>query len=174
MKNPNLSGRGSANRMHQAATRQPRTASTPGGAGSTSGSNIGTGASPIAPAPGPIQSIKDLMGSIGRSLGGPSGGTPSYAKMQKAEELLEKGNLTHADLTEFKMLIRELRKVLGSGSFRKAGLEDVEHDGERPTPNAHRKTTSSPTGATEVDPDDDPRYWGAHPMGLLLPRRGHM
>ena len=114
------------------------------------------------------------MGSIGWSLGGPSGGTPSYAKMQKAEELLEKGNLTHADLTEFKMLIRELRKVLNSGSFTKAGLEDSEHDDERPTPNAHRKTTSHPTGATSVAPDDDPRYWGAHPMGLLLPRRGHM
>lgn len=171
MKNPNLSGRGPATRVHQAATRQPRTTSTPGGAAATTGSNIGTGASPIAPAGGPIQSVKNLMSSIGRSLGGPSGGTP---QMAKAEELLEKGTLTHADLTELKMLIRELRKVLGSGNFRKAGLEDSEHDDERPTPNAHRKTTSSPTGATDIDPDDDPRYWGAHPMGLLLPRRGHM
>ena len=71
------------------------------------------------------------------------------------------------------MLIRELRRMFRAGSFRKAGLEDSEHDDDRPTPNSHRKTTSSPTGATSIDPDDDPRYWGAHPIGLLSPRRGH-
>lgn len=90
------------------------------------------------------------------------------------EMILKAASLNAADITEFKWLIRELRRVLRSGALKKAGLEDIEHDGERPTPNAHRKTTSSPTGATSVDPDDDPRYWGAHPMGLLLPRRGHM
>jgi hypothetical protein len=90
------------------------------------------------------------------------------------EMILKTASLNAADITEFKWLIRELRRVLRSGALRKAGLEDSEHDDERPTPNAHRKTTSSPTGATEVDPDDDPRFWGAHPMGLLLPRRGHM
>ena len=89
------------------------------------------------------------------------------------EELITK-TLSQSDMYEFKFLIRELRRLLTSGRLRKAGLEDSEHDDERPTPNAHRKTTSSPTGATEIDPDDDPRFWGAHPMGLLLPRRGHM
>lgn len=89
------------------------------------------------------------------------------------EEMIFK-TFSQSDVSEFKLLIRELRRLLTSGNFKKAGLEDAEHDDERPTPNAHRKTTSSPTGATEVDPDDDPRYWGAHPMGLLLPRRGHM
>jgi len=82
--------------------------------------------------------------------------------------------LSLSDITEFKMLIRQLKRLLSSGPFRKAGLEDAEHDDERPTPNAHRKTTSAPTGATSVDPDDDPRFWGAHPIGLLSPRRGHM
>ena len=81
--------------------------------------------------------------------------------------------LSMADINEFKMLIRQLRRLMTSGPFRKAGLEDAEHDDERPTPNAHRITTSSPTGATSIDPDDDPRYWGAHPIGLLAPRRGH-
>ena len=81
--------------------------------------------------------------------------------------------LSMADINEFKMLIRQLRRLMTSGPFRKAGLEDAEHDDERPTPNAHRITTSSPTGATSIDPDDDPRYWGAHPIGLLSPRRGH-
>ena len=82
--------------------------------------------------------------------------------------------LSMADINEFKMLVRQLRRLLTSGSFKKAGLEDAEHDDERPTPNSHRLTTSSPTGATEVDPDEDPRFWGAHPIGLISPRRGHM
>ena len=51
--------------------------------------------------------------------------------------------------------------------------EDAEHDDERPTPNAHRKTTSSVRGPTDVDPEDDPRYWGTHPIGIVA-RRGHM
>jgi hypothetical protein len=87
--------------------------------------------------------------------------------------MLLKGALSGADITELKMLIRELRRMLRSGGLKKAGLEDAEHDDERPTPNSHRLTTSSPTGATEIDPDDDPRFWGAHPIGLLSPRRGH-
>lgn len=89
------------------------------------------------------------------------------------EEMIIK-TLSQADMSEFKLLIRELRRLLTSGGFKKAGLEDAEHDDERPSPNAQHRVTSSPTGATEVDPDDDPRFWGAHPMGLLLPRRGHM
>tara|TARA_R100000008_G_scaffold66771_1_gene43784 strand:+ start:434 stop:1747 length:1314 start_codon:yes stop_codon:yes gene_type:complete len=90
------------------------------------------------------------------------------------EGVMLKGPLSGADVTELKMLIRELRRLLRSGGLRKSGLEDSEHDDERPTPNAHKLTTSSPTGATEVDPDEDPRFWGAHPIGLLAPRRGHM
>jgi len=89
------------------------------------------------------------------------------------QDMLLKGALSGADITELKMLIRELRRMLRSGGLKKAGLEDAEHDDERPTPNSHRLTTSSPTGATEIDPDDDPRFWGAHPIGLLSPRRGH-
>jgi len=88
-------------------------------------------------------------------------------------DVFMKGGLSGADINELKMLIRELRRMFRAGSFRKAGLEDSEHDDDRPTPNSHRKTTSSPTGATSIDPDDDPRYWGAHPIGLLSPRRGH-
>tara|TARA_R100000152_G_C6611575_1_gene65273 strand:- start:78 stop:398 length:321 start_codon:yes stop_codon:yes gene_type:complete len=89
-------------------------------------------------------------------------------------DLMNKAELSLSDITELKLLIRELRRVLRSGMFKKSGLEDEEHDDERPTPNAHRKTTSHARGPTDVDPDDDPRYWGTHPMGLLLPRRGHM
>ena len=78
--------------------------------------------------------------------------------MFKSFDMINKAQLSQSDLSEFKWLIRELRRVLRGGMFSK-GLEDAEHDDERPTPNGHRLTTSSPTGATEVDPDDDPRYW---------------
>jgi len=99
----------------------------------------------------------------------------SFDTIARAEEyLLKAPQLNSNDITEFKYLIRELKRLLRSGIMRKAGLEDAEHDDDRPSPNAQHKVTSSPTGATEVDPDDDPRYWGAHPIGLLLPRRGHM
>ena len=98
----------------------------------------------------------------------------SFDNLKIVEDMLLKAKITDADITEFKFLVRELRRLMRSGGLRKAGLEDAEHDDERPSPNAHRKVTSSPTGATSVDPDDDPRFWGAHPIGLLLPRRGHM
>ncbi len=88
------------------------------------------------------------------------------------KDLLYKKQLSQGDLLEIRQLVREMRRLMRSGMFKKAGFEDAEHDDERPSPNAHRTTTSNPTGATETDPDDDPRYWGAHPIGLLLPRRG--
>ena len=91
-----------------------------------------------------------------------------------AEELLRKASISAGDLLELRQLIRELRRAIRTSKLAKGVGEDAEHDDERPTPNAHRTTTSNPTGATETDPDDDPRYWGAHPIGLLLPRRGHM
>ena len=106
----------------------------------------------------------------------PQSPTASMFKMsiKELDSLIQKAKISGADITEFKWLVRELRRLLNSGALKKAGMEDAEHDDERPTPNSHRQTTSHPTGATEVDPEDDPRYWGAHPIGLLLPRRGHM
>lgn len=123
---------------------------------------------------------QDIEGRAGQGptdgMTGFQTGSPIAASLdtlREYEDLLTKANLSAADLTEFKWLVREMRRLLRSGALKKSGLEDSEHDDERPSPNAHRQTTSHPTGATEVDPDDDPRYWGAHPIGLLLPRRGH-
>jgi hypothetical protein len=98
----------------------------------------------------------------------------SQDMLADAEELLRKASVSAGDLLELRQLIRELRRAIRASKLAKGVGEDAEHDDERPTPNAHRATTSNPTGATETDPDDDPRYWGAHPIGLLLPRRGHM
>lgn len=98
----------------------------------------------------------------------------SQDMLADAEELLRKASISAGDLLELRQLIRELRRAIRANKLTKGIGEDAEHDDERPSPNAHRTTTSNPTGATETDPDDDPRYWGAHPIGLLLPRRGHM
>jgi len=141
----------------------PRASYTAGTPRSVSGMKIEEGSSPTA-----MAGSGGMVGS-----GAFTGPTKSEDILQEAEDLLRKASLSQADLTEFKWLVRELRRLIRSGPLRKAGLDDAEHDDERPTPNAHRRTTSSPTGATSVDPDDDPRFWGAHPMGLLLPRRGH-
>ena len=141
----NHSGRGGTQQRHQKALRQPRTTGTPLGASATKQSSLATGASALNPDP------------VGGSL-----------------DTLHKAQLSISDIAELKILIRELRRVLRSGLFKKSGLEDAEHDDDRPTPNAHRKTTSNARGPTEGDPEDDPRYWGTHPIGLLVARRGHM
>jgi len=132
--------------------------------------NVGGVAMPLSDTSGGFASGSGMTGFI------PQSPTASMFKMsmEQLDSLIQKAKISGADITEFKWLVRELRRLLNSGALRKAGLEDAEHDDERPTPNSHRQTTSHPTGATEVDPEDDPRYWGAHPIGLLLPRRGHM
>ena len=143
-------------------------------------------ASDLTPATGRQVNRPGVARSVGgheiSATGGPADGmtgfqpaaiAQSFDRLEEYEYLLKKAKLSDADLTEFKWLVREMRRLLRSGALKKAGLDDSEHDDERPTPNSHRKTTSHPTGATEVDPDDDPRFWGAHPIGLLLPRRGH-
>ena len=140
----NLS-RGGTQRRHQKALRKPRVSGTPLGASASQQTRMDIGASPTDPSP------------VGGSL-----------------DMMNKAELSLSDITELRSLMRELRRLLRSGLFKKAGFEDAEHDDERPTPNAHWKTTSSARGPTEVDPEDDPRYWGAHPIGLLVARRGHM
>lgn len=145
-------------------------------------------ASDLTPATGRQVNRPGVARSLGgQEISGASGGPTdgmtgfqaasvltSFERLLEFEGIISKAKISGADITEFRFLIRELKRLLRSGALRKSGLEDAEHDDERPTPNSHRQTTSHPTGATEVDPDDDPRYWGAHPMGLLLPRRGHM
>jgi len=78
-----------------------------------------------------------------------------------------------SDITEFKFLLRELKRMMRQGSMKKsfgiAGHKDRQGD---PSPNGHPIQTSSPTGGTSIDPDDDPRYWGSHPIGIVA-RRGH-
>lgn len=83
--------------------------------------------------------------------------------------------LTSIDTTEFKGLLRELRHLLarlprkslmgipGGGSSGK---------GEVAAPANGPQKTSRNEGATETDPEDDPRYWGADAVGMYTRRGG--
>ena len=158
-KNLNHGGRGRSLYRHFKALMTPRKPRVPMGMGHSKALE-----SPTAPPKGP--NLGRRMSHINFNLGAPR-------PVAKSLDTIAKAQLSQTDISEFKWLIRELRRILRGASLFKS-LEDAEHDEERPTPNAHRLTTSSPTGATEVDPDDDPRYWGSHPIGLLVARRGHM
>jgi hypothetical protein len=74
------------------------------------------------------------------------------------------------DRIEYRQLIDSLNHLLRR-LMRKA---DASSD-DPPTnssPNADRRMTSAPTGATEADPEDDPTMWGAHPYDLYVRRGG--
>ena len=117
-------------------------------------------------------------------------GAPKSATTPKAPSALAKGpvlstlanavfgglksakGLSHADMAEIRSLLNKLKRITKSDAFKKS-FYNQKGDAEGPSPNAHPRQTSHPTGATEADPDDDPTMWGAHPIGLLAPRRGH-
>ena len=106
--------------------------------------------------------------------------TPMGAEHSKAHDLATGGSsmfsallaksMTIRDKQEYRRLIQKLEKLL-RGLTRKADASlDPAPDG--PTPNAHPRMTSAPTGATETDPDDDPTLWGTHAYGLYTRRGG--
>mgnify|MGYP005816788769 CR=1 FL=1 len=123
--------------------RAPRQPSTPGGANKSVGAS-----SPLAMS----TDILDISDLILKLFGSKS-----------------KRQFSQADLAEFKNMFREVKRLL-------QGLKKSDKpkgdDGEKPSPNAHRRQTSHPRGPTEVDPDDDPTMWGTHPYGHLVARRG--
>ena len=163
VKNLNHSGRGPTLMRHKKSLFQPRQPGVALGSGHSKETSLaGGGASPTS----------SMFGQLPHIFTG--GGRRQSTSVMTSMDYLAKAQLSQSDISEFKWLVRQLRHLLSRGILSKAGFEDAEHDDERPSPNAHRKTTSHPTGATSVDPDDDPRYWGAHPIGLLVARRGHM
>jgi hypothetical protein len=83
--------------------------------------------------------------------------------------LLAKG-MTIRDKQEYRRLIQKLEKLLRNLTKKGDASADGVDDG--PTPNAHPRMTSAPTGATETDPDDDPTMWGTHAYGLYAGRGG--
>lgn len=92
--------------------------------------------------------------------------------LSSLKDTSRRGSFTHADIAEIRSLLGRLKRITKSDEFHKS-FYNQKGDAEGPSPNAHPRQTSHPTGATEADPDDDPTMWGAHPIGLLAPRRGH-
>jgi len=92
--------------------------------------------------------------------------------LSNLKDTSRRGSFTHADIAEIRSLLSRLKRIAKSDEFHKS-FYNQKGDAEGPSPNAHPRQTSHPTGATEADPDDDPTMWGAHPIGLLAPRRGH-
>ena len=85
------------------------------------------------------------------------------------EPLLAKA-MSIRDKQEYRRLIQKLEKLLRDLTRKGDASADGVNDG--PTPNAHARMTSAPTGATETDPDDDPTLWGTHAYGLYVRRGG--
>jgi len=106
--------------------------------------------------------------------------TPMGAEHSKAHDLAAGGaspfssllakGMTMRDKQEYRRLIQKLEKLLRGLTNKMDASLDPAPDG--PTPNAHPRMTSAPTGATETDPDDDPTMWGTHAYGLYTRRGG--
>ena len=83
--------------------------------------------------------------------------------------------LTSIDTHEFKDLLRELKHLL-SRLPRKSlmGISGggSNNDGMVEAPSNGPQKTSRNEGATESDPEDDPRYWGADAAGMYSRRGG--
>lgn len=135
---------------HSKATRQPRTAKTPGG----------------------------KMMSEATSLAGGAGGIGASDAILASEEFLKAraqrvkltNRISPRDRIEYRQLIDQLNHLLR----RMMRKEDKSMQGatEGATDNASGGLTSAPTGATETDPDDDATRWGAHPYDLYVRRGG--
>ena len=133
---------------HKKATRQPRTAATPGGA----------------------EAAKDLSLAGGRASAMAAGGIGSSDSILASEEFIRKGKLNQRDKIEYRQLIDQLNHLLR----RLMRKEDKSMQGadEKSSPNSSGGLTSNPTGATDVDPEDDPTMWGTHPYDLYVRRGG--
>ena len=114
---------------------------------------------------------------------GPSPLASMFAKSDM-EELVEVSKayvrqlgpgLNHIDTSDFKDLLRELKHLLArlprksivgipGGGSRSEGQVEAPANGPQ--------KTSRNEGATETDPEDDPRYWGADAVGMYTRRGG--
>ena len=132
---------------HKKATRQPRTARTPGGAEHSKDIALGGGASAMA-----------------------SGGLGSSDSILASEEFITKGKISSRDKIEYRQLIDQLNHLLRRMMRKGDRSSDDAPDGA--TPNSSGGMTSNPTGATDVDPDDDATRWGTHPYDMYVRRGG--
>ena len=83
--------------------------------------------------------------------------------------------LGHLDMGDFRELLRELKHLLAK--LPRKSLMGIpgggrRSEGEVAAPANGPQKTSRNEGATETDPEDDPRYWGADSAGLHVRRGG--
>ena len=141
-------GRPKTARPRRPAIAGPKKITAPKTASTPMGAKFGTGPSSALAMSEDVMEISDLILKFG----------------------FPKGKLRQADIAEFKQMLREVKRLLAG---LKKGYDGEGEDGEKPSPNAHRKQTSAPTGATETDDDwGKPQEWGVHPYGLYVGRRG--
>ncbi len=134
--------------------------------------------------PGQAQAMR--QGPSRALRGPPKPRAPRMPRIAKAEleELVEVSKayvrhlgpgLTSIDTHEFKDLLRELKHLL-SRLPRKSlmGISGggSNNDGMVEAPSNGPQKTSRNEGATESDPEDDPRYWGADAAGMYSRRGG--
>ena len=88
--------------------------------------------------------------------------------------------LSHIDMGDFRQLLQELKHIVGTltrKSLMGIPAGGSNSSGQSSAPANGPQKTSRNQGATDTDPEDDPRYWGADPAELLsgsgVPRRGH-
>ena len=65
-------------------------------------------------------------------------------------------------------MLKEIKEKLGK--VKKSATKNTSGGGDdkpRHASNQTRRQTSRPEGATETDPGEDPRFWGAHPGDLV-------
>ena len=141
-------------RPHKKATRQPRTASTPGGKDLTESISFGGGASAMAA--GGIGSTDDAILASEEFL------------LKRAQKL--KLGISARDRIEYRQLIDQLNHLLR----RLMRKEDKSMQGadEKSSPNSSGGLSSNPTGPTETDPEYDATRWGTHAYGMYVRRGG--
>jgi len=141
-------GQPKVTQQHRPATAGPKRITQPKQPSTPKGAGFGTGPASALAMSEDVMEISDLLLKFG----------------------FPKAKLRQADVAEFKNMLREVKRLLAG---LKKGYDGEGEDGEKPSPNAHRKQTSAPTGATEVDDDwGAPQDWGTHPYGLYIGRRG--
>lgn len=91
------------------------------------------------------------------------------SSLQKNLDILRPGTFSYLHSREIAKLLRELKEAMKHQKMQKSGVKDVSGAGEtkpKHPANSPSKTTRL-EGATETDPDDDPRYWGMEPSAMI-------
>jgi len=107
------------------------------------------------------------------SMGLPSASSIAMSEPSEIEQIrsdiLKARKITdYAHFAWMRNMLKEIKDKLDK--VKKTATKDTSGAGDdkpQHASNHTRRQTSRPEGATETGPDDDPRYWGAHPGDLV-------